>query len=96
VCVNRWPNRKRFELYPRTLRQRLPPINVPLAEPDPDVLLDVQAAVEQVYAKARYWKRIRYDEACIPPLVGEDQAWASNQWQEFKAAHAEWLFPNGA
>jgi hypothetical protein len=91
ACVNRWPRRKRFELYPRNLRQRLPRIKVPLAEPDPDVFLDLQAAVEQVYAKARYWKRIRYDNPCVPALAEEDQAWATKKWQEFKAGHAEWF-----
>jgi len=89
VCVSRWPQRKRFELYPRTLQQRLPRVRLPLVEPDADVLLDLQAAVEDVYARARYWKRIRYGEPCVPTLDSEDQAWADKKWQEFKAAHAE-------
>jgi hypothetical protein len=88
TCVNRWPKRRRFELYPRVLRQRLPSIKIPLVEPDADVSLDLQTAVEQVYEKARYGKRIRYDEPCVPPLGSEDQAWATAKWQEFKAAHA--------
>jgi hypothetical protein len=96
VCVSRWPQRKRFELYPRNLRQRLPRLRLPLDEPDPDVMLDLQAAVEEIYLKARYRRRIRYDEPCVPQLPGEDQVWASNKWQEFKAAHPEWFSPNGA
>jgi Protein of unknown function (DUF4058) len=35
VCVNRWPERNRFVLYPRRLRERLPRIRVPLAAPMP-------------------------------------------------------------
>ena len=35
-CVSRWPSRNRFELYPRTLQQRLPRLKIPLAEEDPD------------------------------------------------------------
>jgi Protein of unknown function (DUF4058) len=88
ACVHRWPRRKRFELYPRNLRERLPRIKIPLVEPDPDVPLDLQAAVEQVYEKARYWKRIRYEEPCVP-LENADQTWATTQWQEFKASHAD-------
>src|SRR5262249_25343191 len=42
-CVNRWPRRKRFELYPCRLHDPLPPINVPLSGSDPDVTLDLQA-----------------------------------------------------
>jgi hypothetical protein len=86
VCVNRWPKRNRFELYPRNLRQRLPRIRIPLVEPDADVCLDLQAALENVYEKARYWKRVRYEESCVPPLESADQVWATTRWQEFKAA----------
>jgi hypothetical protein len=69
---------------------------VPLVEPDADVMLDLQAAVEDVYVKARYWKRIRYDEPCVPRLEDEAQAWASRKWQEFKMVHPEWFSPNGS
>jgi hypothetical protein len=44
-CVARWPFRYRFELYPRTLRQRLPRVRIPLADDDADATLDVQAAL---------------------------------------------------
>ena len=39
ACVNRWPVRSRFELYPCRWRERLPTIGIPLAEPDTDVPL---------------------------------------------------------
>jgi hypothetical protein len=83
VCVSRWPRRNRFELYPRKLRERLPRVAVPLAEPDPDVPLEVQAAVEQVYVDGRYMRRLRYDKPCEPPLDDELQRWAEQclkQW----------------
>jgi hypothetical protein len=95
ACVSRWPFRSRFEVRARTLPQRLPRIMIPLVEPDPDVPLDLQAAVEAVYDRARYWRRIRYDEPCVPALEEEDQSWATKQWQEFKAAHAAWFRSNG-
>ena len=75
-CVSRWPARNRFELYPRTLRQRLPRMKIPLADEDPDASLDLQAAFEQVYVDGRYWRRIRYDQKCKPRLSSDDQAWA--------------------
>jgi hypothetical protein len=74
-CVSRWPFRNRFELYPRTLRERLPRIRIPLAGGDPDTTLDIQAALEQVYAEGRYARRVRYDEKCRPRLPAADQAW---------------------
>ncbi len=86
ACVNRWPWRNRFELYPTLLRSRLPRLRIPLAEPDPDVVLDVQAALEQVHADGRYAKRIRYDEPCEPPLPSEDQAWANERLAAARSA----------
>jgi Protein of unknown function (DUF4058) len=88
-CVARWPFRNRFELYPRTLRQRLPRVRIPLADDDADATLDVQAALEQVYAEGRYARRIRYDENCQPRLKPEDQAWADERIAAFRAARPE-------
>jgi hypothetical protein len=75
-CVSPWPTRNRFALYPRTLRQRLPRMKIPLADDDPDTVLDLQSAIEQVYVDGRYARRIRYNEKCKPRLSPRDQAWA--------------------
>ena len=83
-CINRWPMRNRFELYPRSLRDRLPRLKVPLAEEDPDVALDLQAALEQVYVEGRYGRRIRYDQPCEPPLSVDDQLWANERIKAFR------------
>ena len=83
-CVSRWPFRNRFELYPRRLRQRLPCLRIPLADEDPDTRLDVQAALEQVYADGRYARRVRYDEKCQPRLKPEDQVWAAECIEAFR------------
>src|SRR5262249_48637859 len=92
VCVNRSPRRRRFELYSCSLRSRLPRIPLPLAEPDPDVPLDLQAALEQVYEDGDYMLRVKYEEPCVPPLEATDQQWAYECWKAYKAAHPE-LFP---
>ncbi len=93
VCVNRWPRRNRFELYARRLRERLPHVSVPLAEPDPDVTLDLQSALETIYWNGRYVKRVRYEEPCMPPLAAKEQKWANKRWSAYKAAQPD-LFPN--
>jgi Protein of unknown function (DUF4058) len=85
-CVSRWHFRNRFELYPRTLRERLPRLRIPLADEDPDATLDLQSALEQVYVEGRYGRRIRYDQPCEPPLSTEDQAWASEQIAAFRSS----------
>jgi hypothetical protein len=89
ICVNRWPARKRFELYPCRLRDRLPSIKIPLADPDPDASIDIQAAFEQVYEDADYMLRVLYEQPCEPPLLGADQKWASRRWSAYRRAHPE-------
>jgi hypothetical protein len=77
VCVNRADGpRGRYTMYRRSVREPLPRIGVPLAEPDPNVPLDLQAALERVYDMGSYRDRINYAAACRPPLSAEDQAWA--------------------
>jgi Protein of unknown function (DUF4058) len=93
VCVNRWPARNRFELYPCSLRDPLPTIGIPLAEPDPDAPLALQRAIEHVYQNSGYELRVLYDEPCKPPLPQEEQVWASSQWQTYRRAHPD-LFPD--
>jgi len=68
--------RNRFEVYPRSVRQRLPRIRVPLAGDDPDVQLDIRAALKQAYEAGSYRDRIDYHAACQPPLDRDDQTWA--------------------
>jgi hypothetical protein len=93
TCVSRYPNRRRFELFPMRLRERLPQVWVPLVAPDPDVPLDLQPALEQVYEDGSYMLRVRYDEPCVPPLAATDQEWANERWAEYRAAHKD-LFPD--
>jgi hypothetical protein len=77
ACVNRARGeRDEFDLYPRTLKQRLPKIAVPLAYDDPEVVLDVQAVLEQTYGDGCYADRIDYGVPCIPPLSRAEKAWA--------------------
>ena len=93
ACVSRWPRRRRFELYRTRLRERLPRVGLPLTEPDIDVPLDVQAALEQTYHDGGYVLRLRYDEPCEPPLDADDQQWANERWAAYRAAHPELFLP---
>jgi hypothetical protein len=95
VSVNRWPQRTRFEFYPCRLRDRLPRIWLPLAEPDPDQPLDIQADLEQVYDDGSYMLRVKYDEACEPSLDTADQQWAYERWGAYRAARTD-LFPKAS
>jgi hypothetical protein len=77
VCVNQAVGlRDRFQLYPRRLRERLPRIRLPLAAPDPDLVLDTQAVLAHTYEAGGYAERLNYAIPCVPPLSPEDQTWA--------------------
>jgi hypothetical protein len=75
VLVSRAEDRPQLGLWPIGLRERLPPVPIPLSTPDPDVFLDLQAVLHRVYDGADYGKYI-YGEAPQPPLSAEDAAWA--------------------
>jgi hypothetical protein len=57
-----------------------------------DATLDLQAASEQVYVDGRYWRRIRYDEKCVPRLSSPDQIWADERIALFRTTRPD-LFP---
>lgn len=77
VCVHR-AHARQYETYPRKLQQPLPIIRVPLAGNDPDVGLDIQAALAQAYEAGGYSQRIDYAKPCEPPLTAEQQRWANS------------------
>ncbi len=74
VCVHR-AHARRFEVYPRSIRQALPCIRIPLAGNDPDVGLDIRAALEQAYDAGSYDQRIDYSQPCQPPLSADVEVW---------------------
>lgn len=67
--------RKPIAVYGAALHQRLPAIPIPLRPTDADAALDLQAVVDEAYAKGRY-DDIDYREPAIPPLEGVEAAWA--------------------
>ena len=78
VCVNRAsPPRSGYELYPHRLREPLPRFGIPLSGDDPDVPLDLQAAIARTYEEGAYRDWIDYSRPCQPPLSVDDQAWAN-------------------
>lgn len=64
------------EIWPVALSDPLPVIPVPLISPDPDVPLDIGAAVRSVYATSAYERRIDYGRPVPgPPLREPMAAW---------------------
>jgi hypothetical protein len=75
VLVSRTEERPELDLWPISLHDRLPIVQVPLTAPDPSVSLDLQTVLHRVYDAADYGKYI-YSESPQPPLSADNAAWA--------------------
>ena len=60
-----------IELCPLNLQDTLPIIPVPLKEPDPDAVLDLQNALNTIYDEAGYDLSIDYKQSPPPPALNQ-------------------------
>ncbi|MBI4847905.1 MAG: DUF4058 family protein [Nitrospirae bacterium] len=78
VCVHRASVKShrqacyRFEVYPVTIRRRLPRIRVPLRAPDPDIVLPLQAVFVRCYDSGGYEDFVDYNAEPPVPLAPDD------------------------
>jgi hypothetical protein len=84
VVLSRYEQRPEVSLWPLRLRDRLPPVPVPLRAPHSDVSLDLQDALDRVYDLGGYGDYI-YGLAPMPPLHPEDARWAERIISEASA-----------
>ena len=71
-----WPD---IDVYGWSMRDPLPSIPIPLAEPDPDVLLDLQEVFTTTYDLAGYDLALNYRAVVRPPLTTDEAAWATER-----------------
>jgi hypothetical protein len=76
VSLHRGGDGEIYDVWPVTVRERLPRLSIPLTEEVRPVVLDLQDIVNRIYEDGVLEKGIRYDRDPIPPLTGEDAAWA--------------------
>ncbi|KAB8318296.1 DUF4058 family protein [Tolypothrix campylonemoides VB511288] len=67
-----------IDVWPVTLQDTLPTVPVPLRNPDPDAVLDLQAALQAIYDEAGYDLSIDYTQTPPPPA--------------FSKADIEWMY----
>lgn len=85
--LDRWPDSpyrilvarpKKYDLcqvWPVYFQIPLPSVPVPLAKPDPDIMLDLQPMVDTIYARQRHARSINYNNPLSPPLDDAEMAW---------------------
>lgn len=78
VFVCRGGSYPRAGVWPFTVRDTIPAVPVPLGREDPDVRLDFQPLVAEIYEAGRYATRIDYSLPPVPALRPVDAAWAAD------------------
>lgn len=82
VFLSRVQRRPYTQVYAIGLRSQLPRIPVPLLPPDPDVVLDLQAALDACFDLVGYEQLLDYQAAPPAGLSDSDQVWAVEQLQQ--------------
>jgi len=78
IYLSRAQRQPLTEVWPLPLRQLLPTVPVPPLPPDPDVPLDMQAAVRACFDLVGYERLLDYTSPPPPPeLSAEDTAWVN-------------------
>lgn len=76
VSLSRAGRRPVAEVWPLRLQDPIPLLPVPLLHPDPDLPLDLGAAIAAIYQRSRYDLRIDYTAPPPPPPLSEaEQRW---------------------
>jgi hypothetical protein len=76
IFLSRAEKRPVIDVWPLSIREAIPVVPVPLLRPDPDVVLDLGQALQEIYESAKYERRIDYSKAPPPPVFSaEDLVW---------------------
>lgn len=85
-CVVLWPaHAHKMYAWLADIRDRLPTVSVPLREPDDDIPLDLQAALDATYDRAFYVDSVDYSAPVPdPPLKPPDAAWVQRMIETWR------------
>lgn len=75
VCVSRAAMHDEYEVYPISLRERLPRVSIPLRAPDADVVLDLPPIFDLCYDNGDFAREIDYNASPEVPLSHADSVW---------------------
>ncbi len=78
ACLHRDEAGYEYEVWPRTVREQLPRVFVPLTGECGDIALDLQAAFDRAYDEGGFARAVDYRAAPDPPLSPEDAAWTDD------------------
>ena len=81
TCIRRATRPMEAELYPISLRERLPNIPIPLRAEDKDAVLQLQPLLDDCYRDGRY-HRIDYRAEPTPRLAESEACWMDSVLRE--------------
>lgn len=84
VFLSRAQRRFRVEAWPIALDQPLPQVPVPLLRGDPDVMLDLQQALQTVYELYGYDQAANHRQPLPLPLPADQAAWVAQRLKDVK------------
>ena len=79
VLVARAKKYDRCRVWPVYFQIASPSVPIPLAKPDPDILLDLQPMIDSIYRRSRYERSIDYSKPLSPPLEPSEELWLEKQ-----------------
>ena len=85
IMLSREHQRPRVMVWPIQLAQALPTVPVPLRDPDPDAMLNLELALATIYQNGAYSLRINYQQPVpAPTLSPQEQTWVDNLLADYK------------
>lgn len=69
VTLSRYEDRPSVAVWPIQLTDPLPTVPIPLQQPDPDVILNLNEIVTTIYQRGAYQRQIDYTQSPPPPSL---------------------------
>ena len=77
--ISRAGQRPVCQVFSWTLDRIMPGLPIPLAAPDPDIVVDLAQVLNTTYRRGRYEKTIDYNRPLQLPLSDDYQAWVKER-----------------
>jgi hypothetical protein len=82
ILISQADRRPQAHLYLFSVRQEIPHFLLPLQAGDPELTIDLQSLLAQIYQQARFEMAIDYCRDPVPPLQPEDRLWMDTLLRE--------------
>lgn len=79
ALIARGDRRRECQVYPWTIRDRLPAIAIPLKSDDPDAVVELQEAFDTAFERGGYGHQIDYTRAPSAPLSKPELRWVAER-----------------